>query len=103
MVYEILLTGEEHAQTGRELSAQLGIPIRHLTAVIEKERREGKPICANTRGNYGYYIPPDREAMESYCRSLKRRESELAKTRKACALTISQLPYREVAENADPD
>lgn len=103
MVYEILFTGEEHAQTGRELSARLGIPIRNLTAAIERERRQGKPICANTRGNYGYYIPPDREAMQAYCKALKRREAELAKTRKACALSIEKLPFREKTPHVDPD
>ncbi len=96
MVYELLFTGEEYAQTGRELSAKLGITQRQLTALIEKERREGKPICANTRGKYGYYIPADKEQMQGYLRSLKHREGELARTRKACANTVAKLPSREV-------
>lgn len=95
MVYEILLVGEEHAQTGRELCSILKITARELTAAIERERKAGKPICANTSTNQGYYIAPDKEAMESYCKSLQRREKSIAETRKACRKTIEQLPARE--------
>lgn len=95
MVYEILLVGEEHAQTGRELCSILKITARELTAAIERERKNGKPICANTSLNPGYYIAPDKEAMENYCKSLKRRERAIATTRRACSKTIEQLPERE--------
>lgn len=94
MVYEILFTGEEFAQTGRELSAKLGVTQRQLTAMIERERRQGFPICANTRGKYGYFIPADKEQMQSYLRSLKHREKELALTRRACANAATKLPKR---------
>lgn len=103
MVYELLLQGVENAQTGRDLCALLHITPRDLTAAVERERRQGKPICASTGINPGYYIAPDKESMQEYCNSLKRRERALAKTRRACNKTIAKLPAREPAATAEQD
>lgn len=99
MVFELLLEGEQNAQTGKDLCALLHITARDLTAAVERERREGKPICASTGANPGYYIAPDKEAMQGYCSSLRRREQAIAKTRRACNKTIAKLPAREAADN----
>lgn len=95
MVFEFLLVGEENAQTGKELCSLLHITPRELTAAVERERKSGLPICASTGVNLGYYIAPDKEAMQSYCNSLRRREKSIAKTRRACSKTIEKLPERE--------
>lgn len=92
MIYEILLEGAENAQTGKEICKLLKITPRELTLAIERERRAGKPICASTGGLPGYYIAIDRATMAGYCNSLKRRERELAKTRRACIKTMQDLP-----------
>ena len=94
MVFELLLEGEQNAQTGKELCTILNITPRDLTAAVERERRQGKPICASTGANPGYYIAPDKETMQDYCSSLRHREREIAKTRKACNKTIANLPAR---------
>ena len=92
MIHEVLLKGEQNAQTGSDLCSLLGISIRDVTAIIEKERRAGYPICASTGGKPGYYLAENREEMERYCRSLLKRAGEIHKTRRACLATIDQLP-----------
>ncbi len=95
MIYEYLHEGKENAITSRELCALLNITGRDVTAAVERERREGKPICASTGTNPGYYLAADRETMESYCKSLHHREKEIARTRRACIKTIARLPGKE--------
>ncbi len=100
MIYEILLEGAENAQTGRTICNMLNITARDLTIAVERERREGKPICASTGANPGYYIPEYREEMAAFCRSLNRRAGEIQKTRRACLKTLDGLPEREGAADA---
>lgn len=92
MVYEILLKGRENALTGKEIYTTLNIKPRELTAAVERERREGKAICASTGNNPGYFIAENREEMERYCKALYRRAGEIFKTRRACLATLEQLP-----------
>lgn len=92
MIHEYLATGSENAITGRELSKRTGLTIREITQAIEKERREGHPICANTGLNPGYFLAADKREMRRYCESLTRRASEIYRTREACAETIESLP-----------
>ncbi len=92
MVYEILLTGKHNAQTSKEICKLLNITTRELTSLIERERRAGKPICASTGAQSGYYIAASQDEMERYCRSLYHRAGEIFKTRRACMATIDQLP-----------
>lgn len=95
MVFEILLEGKENARTGREICDALGITARELTAKVEKERREGKPIAASTGANPGYFLAANREEMQRYCNSLLHRAGEIHKTRKACIATMDSLPPGE--------
>ena len=92
MITEFLSKGAENAQTSREICNLLGLTIRELTAAVEQERRAGKPICASTGRNPGYFLAANRGEMESYCNSLLHRASEIHKTRKACMETIESLP-----------
>lgn len=92
MVYELLETGRENAKTGKTICSILGITQRDLTAAIEQERREGRPICASTGEHKGYFLAADRGEMERYCRSLFHRAGEIHKTRKACLKAMDMLP-----------
>ncbi len=95
MITEILQHGEENAQSGRELCNLLGgLTLRELCKAIEKERREGAPICASSGGRPGYFLADNVQEMQDYCGRLKHRERELAKTRRACERTIKTLPGR---------
>jgi len=100
VVSEFLSKGKENARTGRELATLLNITMRELTQAIERERRDGQPICASTGNNPGYYLAASKEEMEDYCGSLKRRMGEIYKTRRACVKMIKELPGElEGAEN----
>lgn len=93
MIHELLAPGKENARTGRELAQQLGCDIRSITAQIERERREGKPICATATGpNTGYYLAANAEELAEYCKAIKRRAVELFKTRQALINVLKQLP-----------
>lgn len=98
MIFELLSEGAENAITGRELCEILNIKMRDLTAAIERERRDGKPICAKTGSNPGYYLAANKEEMAGYCKSLLHRAGEIFKTRRACIQTIDKLPAGEEAQ-----
>lgn len=95
MIKELLAHGAENALTGREICKLLHITMRDLTQQIERERREGAPICASTGRRPGYYLAADRREMDRYCRSLFHRAGEIHKTRRACIKAMQQLPDAE--------
>lgn len=100
MIYELLGEGERSARTGKELAKLLGVQPRDISQAIERERREGKPICATCDPqNPGYFIPEYREEMQHYCDRLYHRAGEIFKTRRACQATMDKLPAREAAPN----
>lgn len=90
MIYEILPAGRENALTGRALANMLDCDIRAITAQIEKERRDGHPICAASGENPGYFLPADDKELEAYCNRLKGRAIELFKTRQALIRVLRQ-------------
>lgn len=83
MIHELLTEGRENARTGRELADTLNCTAREITAQIERERREGWPICAACGKNPGYFLPENDQELEDYCNQLKARAVEVFKTRQA--------------------
>ena len=83
MIHEILPAGRENARTGRELARMFNCDIRAITIQIERERRDGFPICAASGETPGYFLPADNEELQEYCDRLKGRAIELFKTRQA--------------------
>ena len=94
MIHEILPAGRDNALTGRALATYFGCDLRAITAQIERERRDGHPICAASGENPGYFLPADDEELQEYCDRLKSRAIELFKTRQAL---ISVLRQRQEA------
>ena len=92
MIYEMLAEGAENARTGKEICKLLDITPRDLTAAIERERRQGQPICASTGSTPGYFLAANQDEMQRYCRSLLHRAGEIHKTRRACIKTLDKLP-----------
>ena len=93
MIFEMLDTGEQNARSSRELARALGTDPRSISSLVERERRQGKPICATCDSKTpGYYIPATREEMELYCARLHHRAGEIYKTRAACLNTLDTLP-----------
>ncbi len=91
-IADYLAEGRDNARTGKEICTLLHITARDLTAAIERERREGQPICASTGKNPGYYLAENREEMQRYCNSLHHRAGEIYKTRRACLDAMALLP-----------
>lgn len=92
MITEILLKGSENALTGKQLARICGCDIRTVTEQIERERREGSPICANMSGvNAGYYLAANEHELDTYCGKLHKRASELYKTRQALLCVLQQI------------
>lgn len=92
-VTDYLGTGTESAVSGKELANMLGINIRNLTMAIERERREGEPICAKHSGkNHGYFLASNKAEMDRYCRQLNHRVKELSETHMACKRSMYKLP-----------
>lgn len=93
LIYEVLAAGKQNARSGKYLCDLLNLQPRDLTQAIEKERREGKAICASSSNKTpGYYIPSNQREMREYCKSLLHRAGEIHKTRQACLQLIDQLP-----------
>lgn len=97
MIHEILPAGRENALTGRALANIFDCDIRAITAQIERERRDGHPICAATGENPGYFLPADNEELQEYCDLLKGRGIEIFKTRQALIRVLRQR--REALDN----
>lgn len=83
MIHEYLNRGKDNPVTGRELARIFNCDIRRITIEVERERREGHPICAASGENPGYYLPADEYELAEYCNRLKGRAIELFKTRQA--------------------
>ena len=93
MIYEALRTGAEYAITGRELAILYNCDLREITAAIERERRAGKAICANSGGaDAGYFLAGSKKEMQNYCDRLQRRETEIYKTRMAMLAALELMP-----------
>lgn len=103
MIHELLAHGSENARTGRELANVLGCDIRTVTEQIERERRDGQPICANMRGEFaGYFLAADADELEKYCDRLYKRGGELFKTRRALLKVLAgYADKREQEATAD--
>lgn len=98
MIHELLNAGAENAINGRDLCTLLNINRRDLQAAVNRERRAGQPICANTGSGHnaaGYFLAANKEEMQTYCNSLQHRAGEIHRTRKACLSLMDTLPERE--------
>lgn len=91
MINEVLGAGKDSAVTGRELAQLFGCSIRDITNQVEKERRDGQPICATCGDPAGYYLAADAEELAAYCDRLKYRAVEIFKTRQALVNILRQI------------
>ena len=91
MIFELLSVGRENPRTGRELADVLWCDIREVTEQIERERRQGQPICAASGENPGYYLARNADELQHYCDRLHGRAAELYKTRSALLKVLKQI------------
>ena len=93
MINELLMN-EANPLTGKRLADLTGLKKREVEAIIQKERREGFPICATSQG---YYLATTPEELNRYCAKLKRQAIEVFKTRQALIKLATALEDEEPA------
>lgn len=92
MIHELLEHGAKNAKTGHELADYFGCSVRDITAAIERERREGEPICASYNSKRpGYFLAATPNELEGQIKALHKRASELYKTRRALIKTLKKI------------
>lgn len=92
MIHEYLFTGSGNAQTCETLCLRLDITKKELQRAILAERLAGIPICASSGRMPGYFLAANKEEMQEFCASLRRRAGHIHKTRRACLKTLAKLP-----------
>lgn len=92
MIAEYLLIGRENAKTARELARLLHCDPRDISQGVERDRRNGQPICASCDPEApGYYLADNAEDIQNYCKSLHKRAGEIYKTRRALLATAEKM------------
>lgn len=74
-IADLLLPGRENAIPRRELERLTGLDGRTVRLMIERERREGRPILADNAT--GYYLPATEHERAACVRSMRHRAAEI--------------------------
>lgn len=80
-IADLLLPGRENAIPRRELEKLTGLDGRTVRLMIERERREGRPILADNAT--GYYLPATEHERATCVRSMRHRAGEIMKSAQA--------------------
>lgn len=80
-VSDLLCRGQKNAVPLRHLKTLLGLDGRAVRLMIESERRNGTPICADNLT--GYYLPANEDEKAACVRSMRHRAGEIMKTARA--------------------
>ena len=80
-IADLLLPGRENAIPRRELEKLTGLDGRTVRLMIERERREGRPILADNAT--GYYLPATEYERAACVRSMRHRAGEFMKSAQA--------------------
>ena len=80
-IADLLLPGRENAIPRRELERLTGLDGRTVRLMIERERREGRPILADNAA--GYYLPATEHKRAARVYSMRHRAVEILETAKA--------------------
>lgn len=96
MIHEILPSGKSNAVPGHVLIAALHLrELRELTQIIERERKDGFPICASTGDIKGYYLAATPGELEDYIKSLGRRILNMGRTMTHLEDTLLRMTGQE--------
>ncbi len=80
-IADYLSRGRENAITRRELERLTNLDGRSVRLLIERERRSGTPILADSTN--GYYLPATDDERAACVRSLRHRAREILTTARA--------------------
>lgn len=83
-IADLLGVGRENAITRRDLERLTGLDGRSVRLLIERERRAGTPILADSAN--GYYLPASDYERAECVRSLRHRAREIMTTARALEL-----------------
>lgn len=96
MIHEILPSGKANAVPGHSLMATLHLrELRELTQIVERERKDGFPICASTGDVKGYYLAATPGELEDYIKSLGRRILNMGRTMTHLEDTLLRMTGQE--------
>ncbi|MBD5168898.1 MAG: hypothetical protein HDT20_02040 [Oscillibacter sp.] len=76
-IADLLLTGEQNALPMKHLRSVTDLSSREIRAMIQQERLEGVPICANNLT--GYYLAADDVEWQRFVNSMRHRSAEIAR------------------------
>lgn len=81
LISDFLSTGRTNAVTLHHLQGMTGLKEREIRRMIQQERLEGIPICADNVA--GYYLPANDAEKMRCARSMRHRAAEIDATAKA--------------------
>lgn len=91
-VSDVLCMGADNAMTGEVLASLFDCNPREVSQAIERERRDGVPICASCDpARPGYFLASDPGELALYLASLDRRLRNIAVTRRHLHDTLTRM------------
>lgn len=95
-ISSLLLRGQEHAITLRELVLITGLDERAVRRLIHAERMAGTIIIADNRS--GYFLPADEHDIRTFARSMSHRAGEIARISRAAEDALARAVGQEQIE-----
>lgn len=103
-ISDVLCVGCENALTGEFLAGLFDCNLRGVSQAIERERRDGVPICASCDpARPGYYLAADPAELALYLASLDRRLRNISATRRRLHDTLVEMMGQTEIEWGDDD
>lgn len=98
-VADVLCMGADNAMTGEVLASLFDCNLREISQRVERERRDGSPICASCDpARPGYYLAADPAELALYLASLDRRLRNISATRRHLQDTFDRMTGQTVID-----
>lgn len=95
-ITDYLIPGAEYAKSARELAYTMNCNTRDITQMVQDERRHGAAICVSRDVEHpGYYLAQTPADVETCCKQLQDRATEIYKTRAAMLKTLERMRQQE--------
>lgn len=98
-ISDVLCAGADNALTGEFLAGLFDCNPREISQRIERERRDGSPICASCDpARPGYFLASDPGELALYLASLDRRLRNISATRRHLQDTFDRMTGQTVID-----